>query len=174
MQNIEIKAKYKDHKKLRKLVEELGCEKVGTLRQIDTYFSTQKGRLKLREINNERAELIPYFKDYSLGPMKSSYSLLESKEPEKLKEILTEILGVVAVVDKTREVFLYQNIRIHIDVVDNLGSFMELEAVYDEKNQNARELEEKKVNELMNKLQVSKENLLDKSYVDYLLSNESP
>tara|TARA_B100001971_G_C18267964_1_gene595979 strand:- start:32957 stop:33490 length:534 start_codon:yes stop_codon:yes gene_type:complete len=176
MQNIEIKAKYEDHTKLKLLTNNLGCEYVGLLHQVDTYYATKSGRLKLREFINEKdraAELIPYAKDYSTGPMKSMYSVLKSTEPENLKTILDNILGVIAIVDKKREVYLYENIRIHIDLVKDLGAFMELEAVYEENGPNAREKEVQKVNKLMNLLQVPKENLLDKSYVDYLLSNEN-
>lgn len=176
MQNIEIKAIYKDHKLLKDLVRKLGAKFDGELHQVDTYFATLSGRLKIREFINEQreAELIPYLKDYTEGPMKSMYSVLKSHEPANLKIILEKLLGTIAVVDKKREVYLWDNVRIHIDTVKNLGTFMELEAVYDETSEDSRLIEEKKVADLMNKLQVSKESLLNKSYVDYLLNNENP
>lgn len=172
MQNIEIKAKCSDLLKARKIAQDHATGYVGVLHQLDTYFQTKSGRLKLREINGEKAELIPYFKDYSLGPMQSNYSVLPTNEPDKLKSILNHILGEFAVVDKKREVFLINNIRIHLDQVKDLGSFIEFEAVYDDSHLENKEIEIQKVNKLMETFGITKENLLDKSYIDYLLAKK--
>lgn len=172
MQNIEIKATYSDLFKARKIAQDHATGYVGVLHQIDTYFQTKRGRLKLRKINGEKAELIPYFKDYSLGPMQSNYSVLATNEPDKLQSILNHILGEFAVVDKKREVFLIDNIRIHLDQVKDLGSFVEFEAVYDDSQSKNKEIEIQKVNKLMETFGITKEDLLDKSYIDYLLAKK--
>lgn len=170
MQNIEIKATYKDLNKARGIAENIATAHLGVLHQIDTYFQTKTGRLKLREINGEKAELIPYYKDYSLGPMQSNYSVLPTEEPARLKAILKHILGEFAVVDKKREVFLLDNIRIHLDQVKDLGSFIEFEAIYDDSNPENKTKEINKVNKLMDTFGISQDDLLDKSYIDYLLA----
>ncbi|EQC52619.1 class IV adenylate cyclase [Bacteriovorax sp. DB6_IX] len=167
MPNVEIKASYNDHQKALKIAQELDTEYVGTLHQIDTYYNTKHGRIKLREINGESAQLIPYYKEYSKGPMKSSYALLPVDEPEELKEILNKTLGLLSIVDKVREVYLLDNIRIHIDKVKGLGSFIEFEAVY--KGEEKREGEVEKLRVLMEKFQIEQEQLKDRSYIDYLL-----
>ena len=167
MPNIEIKAKCLNLDTAREIVKELKTDYIGELHQVDTYFSTIKGRLKLREINGEIAQLIPYYKEYSKGPMKSNYSVLDVKDVSQTKSILNEILGTITVVDKQRKVFLINNIRVHLDDVKALGSFIELEAVYEDENKKDQEVQ--KVAELLKIFRIKDEDLLDKSYIDYLL-----
>jgi predicted adenylyl cyclase CyaB len=171
MPNIEIKAKCRDLQKARSIAEKVKTNYAGSLHQVDTYFSTKEGRLKLREINGKDAQLIPYYKEYRIGPMKSSYSVMPVKDPKNLKEILHKILGTITVVDKKREVFLVNNVRIHLDEVKELGSFIEFEAVYKDNTQVEKEIESKKVSELMIVFGIKDEDLLDKSYIDYLLED---
>lgn len=172
MPNVEIKATCHDHSFARLTVDKLKTEYIGELHQIDTYFSTKTGRLKMREINGEEAQLIPYYKDYSTGPMKSSYAVLPVDNAENLKHILDKTLGTVTVIDKKREVFLIENVRVHLDQVDNLGSFIEFEAVYDDDTEEGKAREVKRVSELMDTFQIKEEDLLDRSYIDYLLEKE--
>jgi predicted adenylyl cyclase CyaB len=85
------------------------------------------------------------------------------EEPESLKALLTEILGVHRVVRKVREIWLHENVRIHLDQVEGLGSFVELEAVYD----GAPELlpaQQQKVRFLMGRLGIGEEDLVEVSY----------
>lgn len=175
MPNIEIKAKCPNIKYARLKAQKYKSDYLGHLHQVDTYYQTKVGRLKLREINGVKAQLIPYFKDYSKGPMKSCYELMPVEDSENLKKILDHILGTVAIVDKKREVFLIDNVRIHLDEVKNLGTFIEFEAVYQETSTEAKELEVKKVKNLMNLFEIQESDLLDRSYIDYLLEkNISP
>ena len=172
MPNIEIKAKCSNIDFATQTAKRLKTDYLGTLHQIDTYFSTQYGRLKLREINGEKAELIPYYKEYSTGPMKSDYSVLPVKEITNAKSIFDKILGTVTVVDKKREVYLIDNVRVHLDEVKELGTFIEFEAVYDEKDPINKEKEVLKVEELMDAFKINNDDLLDRSYIDYLLDNK--
>lgn len=170
MPNIEIKATCPDLSKARLTAEQLQTEYVGILNQVDTYFNTKDGRLKLREINNSEAQLIPYYKEYTKGPMKSMYSVLPSVDPKTLKHILDKTLGTLTIVDKKREVFLIENIRVHLDSVKDLGEFIEFEAVYSDPSEEENEFE--KVKNLKKKFEISDEHLLDKSYIDYLLQRQ--
>lgn len=173
MPNIEIKAKCSDLNKARMIAQNLKTDYLGELHQIDTYFLTRVGKLKLREINDSEAQLIPYLKDYSLGPMKSEYTILPVHEPGQLKVLLEKLLGTVVVVDKQREVFLINNVRVHLDNVKNLGSFIEFEAVYEDKDPEQKEREVKKVHDLMQTFMIDQSDLLENSYVDYLLAPEN-
>lgn len=168
MPNIEIKAKCSNHKRAREVAENLKTDYLGNLHQVDTYFETKEGRLKLREINQEQAQLIPYVKNYSAGPMKSDYALLKVEDVDNTKSLLEKNLGVVAIVDKNREVFLIDNVRVHLDVVKDLGEFIEFEAVYDG-DEAQRKIEENKLRELMKSFYIDESDLLDRSYIDYLL-----
>lgn len=173
MPNIEIKAKCHNLEFALQKAKQLSTEYVGLLHQLDTYYKTQTGRLKLREINGLEAQLIPYHKDYSTGPMKSNYDVLPSTNPQNLKSILKTILGEVAIVDKNREVYLIDNVRVHLDKVKGLGEFIEFEAVYEEKTIEDKEREVSKVNELMKVFEIQEEDLLDRSYIDYFLDDQT-
>jgi predicted adenylyl cyclase CyaB len=168
MPNIEIKARCQNLKKARSTAEKIQTEYLGVLRQIDTYFVTKAGRLKLREINNQSAQLIPYVKGYKAGPMKSDYALLNVDNPIILKDLLNQLLGIEFVVDKTREVFIFENVRIHLDEVAGLGTFIEFEAVCANDSQEEQKIQQNKILSLMNTFDIGTGDLLDLSYVDYL------
>jgi predicted adenylyl cyclase CyaB len=129
MKNLELKSKYPDVKKLRRLILELGAEYQKTMRQIDTYFVVQKGRLKLREIVGETAQLVYYERADEKSSRYSNYSVVEIIDASGFKKTMTDALGVKAVVDKRRELWMYADTRIHLDDVKSLGNFVELETV---------------------------------------------
>lgn len=172
MPNIEIKAKCKNLNEAREIAQKLKTDYIGNLHQVDTYFKTKDGRLKLREINDKEAQLIPYYKEYSTGPMKSRYSLLPVNDVDNLKYILDKTLGTITVVDKKREVFLIDNVRVHLDEVKGLGTFIEFEAVYEETSPSDKEREVARVSGLMDIFKIQEKDLLDKSYIDYLLGDK--
>ncbi len=129
MRNIEIKARIADLDAARKIAEAVATKRLGAQHQIDTYFHCLHGRLKLRQIDGLRGELICYARADEQGPKSSDYQLAPIAHPETLKAALTAALGVRAVVEKRREIFLHHNVRIHLDEVVNLGCFLEFEAV---------------------------------------------
>jgi adenylate cyclase, class 2 len=171
MPNIEIKAKCNNLENARSIAARMQTEYLGVLHQVDTYFSTKAGRLKLREINGNTAQLIPYSKGYQTGPMQSDYALLSVENPKHLKGLLNTLLGTEFVVDKKREVFLIENVRVHLDEVAELGSFLELEAVYENTSPEERAKQVQKVQNLMEVFGIRAEDLLDRSYVDYLANS---
>ena len=76
-------------------------------------------------------QLIPYRRPDEHGPRRSDYRVIPIADPTGVKALLSELLGVHRVVRKEREIFLARNVRIHLDRVDGLGTFVELEAVFD-------------------------------------------
>lgn len=129
--NLEIKARCRDLERARRVVASLATEHAGLDDQLDTYFATVDGRLKLRESSLSGAQLVSYRRPDLGGPKRSDYVVLPVDDPALLKSLLREQLGVHAVVHKSRDIWLYQNVRIHLDRVDALGDFVELEAVFD-------------------------------------------
>jgi adenylate cyclase, class 2 len=129
MRNIELKARLADYAAARKVAETVATRRLGTQHQIDTYFHCRHGRLKLRQIDRLRAELVWYARADEHGPKASDYQLVPLQHLETLKAALTAALGVRAVVEKRREIFLYHSVRIHLDEVVGLGHFIEFEAV---------------------------------------------
>jgi adenylate cyclase, class 2 len=129
MRNIELKARLGDYATAKKVATTIATSQLGTQHQIDTYFHCHNGRLKLRQIDGLRAELIHYARANSEDPKPSDYQIVPLSNPETLKAALTAALGVRTVVEKRREVFLYHTARIHLDEVVGLGQFIEFEAV---------------------------------------------
>jgi predicted adenylyl cyclase CyaB len=130
--NIEIKARFHDLSKARGRATAIDARRQGLLMQTDTYFHLRAGRLKLREIHGDdhpRAELIWYRRADRKGARVSEYQVVPIQKPAKLKLALSGALGVKQIVRKRRELWMYRNVRIHLDRVEKLGNFIELEAV---------------------------------------------
>ena len=161
--NIEIKAQCGDLAEARRTARALATEHVGVDRQVDTYFTTRSGRLKLRESSLSGGQLIPYLRPDQAGPKRSDYQVIPLPAPGETKRLLTALLDVHRVVEKEREIFLVDNVRIHLDRVAGLGEFVELEAVFDASAE-AEPRERAKVDALMAKLGIAAEDLLEASY----------
>jgi predicted adenylyl cyclase CyaB len=101
---------------------------IGLDHQIDTYFHVQKGRLKLREGNIENS-LINYDRENIAGSKLSDIILYKHEPNAALKNILVHQLGVKTIVDKKRKIYFIDNVKFHFDVVENLGTFIEVEAI---------------------------------------------
>jgi predicted adenylyl cyclase CyaB len=127
--NIEIKARLPDPAATRSLAAAISDTPPETLRQRDTFFRCDTGRLKLRELGGGEAELIFYTRPDVPGAKQSDYEIASVADPESLKAVLSRALGVTQVVEKTRVLYLVGQTRMHLDSVDGLGEFLELEVV---------------------------------------------
>jgi predicted adenylyl cyclase CyaB len=136
---------------------------LGLDEQTDTYFATRRGRLKLRESSLSGGQLIPYLRPDQTGPKRADYRVVPVEDAAWMRETLGQLLGLHRVVRKRREIFLVDNVRIHLDEVEGLGTFLELEAVFDGSAE-AEARERAKVDELMAKLGVRAADLIDGSY----------
>ena len=163
MTNIEIKARYEDAERAEENLNALGAGMAGTFHQKDTYFKVEQGRLKLRELGTDEGHLIFYFREDLAGPKRSDYEIAKTEDPEALRAILTKIHGTWIEVKKTRQVWLWENVRIHLDDVKGLGQFVEIEAVTEEKG---IEESHQRVETLMRALEITSEQLVEGSYGD--------
>ena len=127
--NIELKARYADLARGNETAQRIGAERQADRHQTDTYFHCPHGRLKLREIDGRAAQLIAYARPDDTAAKGSDYTLVEIAHPAELKEALARSNGIWLVVDKRRAIYLWKNVRIHLDEVKNLGMFLEFEAV---------------------------------------------
>jgi adenylate cyclase, class 2 len=128
--NLEAKALDPDPQATTRMCVDLGASEAGLLRQRDTYFDVRVGRLKLREdLDARTAELIAYERPAADGIRVSRYRRLAVSQPAETCELLAAALGVSGVVEKERRLFLFENVRIHLDHVASLGCFVELESV---------------------------------------------
>src|SRR3954453_9253597 len=137
--NVELKARDPDPARTLERCVALGAEDHGELRQRDTYFAARRGRLKLREQDPGAAELIAYERAAAGGARESRSGIAPGREPQALREALDAALGTVVVVDKRRRLFLWEGVRIHLDRVEGLGAFVELEGVAADGSDLARE-----------------------------------
>lgn len=168
--NIEIKAKSQDVDSVRRILKSKNARFVGEDHQTDTYFNVKKGRLKLREGNIEN-RLIFYDRDDQSDPKESMVTLYDAKPDSSLKEILINSLGVKVVVDKKREIYFIDNVKFHIDLVEDLGSFVEIEAI-SENGQTGRDNLLQQCNSYVELFGISAGDLIHCSYSDLLLDRK--
>jgi predicted adenylyl cyclase CyaB len=164
--NIEIKARTNDFATTRKLAEDLTDTPCQLLEQEDSFFNVPRGRLKLRIINSSNAELIFYERPDGTGPRQSNYSIVEISDPHSLKVVLGASLGIRGIVKQRRWLYLAGQTRIHLDEVEGLGSFVELEFVM--RSGQTPEEGTQEVNRVLQKLQIKEADLLSCAYVDML------
>lgn len=164
--NIEIKARLHNFADIRTRAGQLSDRPLEVIPQEDTFFVTPKGRLKLRLLGPDRAQLVWYTRPDQEGPKRSDYEIFETKEPEKLKSILAAAYGLRGVVRKTRYLYLVGQTRVHLDDVEGLGQFLELEVVLREGQSEAEG--QAIAEDLMMKLGVEKEDLLEGAYMDLI------
>ncbi len=150
----------------RALVEGLADQGPTTIRQQDTFFPCASGRLKLRRLADNRGELIAYRRADVAGSKQSDYVLARTAEPEALRAVLAEALGTTVVVTKTRWLYLVGQTRVHLDEVQGLGDFLELEVVLAEGQ--VPEEGHRIAREIMAKLEVRAEDLVEGAYADLL------
>nr|WP_320118538.1 class IV adenylate cyclase [uncultured Marinifilum sp.] len=166
---VEIKAYCKNQDKIRNILKENKAIFKGTDHQIDTYFHSKTGRLKLREGNIEN-NLIYYVRENTKVSKQSKVTLYETKPKSTLKAILEKSIGTKCVVDKQREIYFIDNVKFHLDTVKNLGDFIEIEAIDIDNNIPKDKLQEQ-CNYYIKLLEINAKNLISHSYSDLLQQN---
>ncbi len=163
--NIEIKARCINPEEIETILLNNNARFEGIDHQVDTYFNSDSGRVKLREGNIENS-LIYYQRKERKGQKKSEVSLYKTTGDSKaLKEILAKTLGIKIVVEKTRKIFFIGNVKFHIDQVKGLGSFVEIEAI-DLNGKVGEEKLRKQCDSFIRLLGLEKVEFLDQSYSD--------
>ena len=164
--NIELKARIAELSHTRRLARRVATECLGFQHQIDTYFHCRTGRLKLRQIDNGMAHLISYTRPDEATAKRSDYRLVPVTEVHAMRDALTAALGVRVEVEKRREIFLRENVRIHLDEVVGLGSFLEFEAVLDPQQPDA--VGHQQLARLQQVLEIEPSHCVEGSYADLL------
>lgn len=128
MQNIELKVRHPDLARVRTAAAALGARYTWTRTQRDTYYAVRSARLKVREMP-DRAELIWYQRPDGTSPRPSHYTLQPLRDAAAARALLAALYPPAGVVEKVRELWLWRNVRVHLDTVQGLGTFVELEGV---------------------------------------------
>lgn len=166
--NVEIKSRCSDLRPARDFLKSQGADFRGVDHQVDTYFHVSSGRLKLRQGEIENS-LIYYNRPDTSGPKISDVTLCPVSEGKILRELLEKSLGVLAVVDKKREIFFLGNVKFHLDNVKGLGLFVEIEAI-DREGTIGRERLLEQCKYFIQRMQISEEDMLSSSYSDMLIN----
>jgi predicted adenylyl cyclase CyaB len=164
--NIEIKARVRNFPELRRRAEALSDSPLEVIPQEDTFFVTSKGRLKLRVLAADRAQLVYYERPDQDGPKRSDYFIFNTNDPKNLKTALSLALGIRGVVKKMRYLYMVGQTRVHLDDVEGLGQFMELEVVLRDGQSDAEG--QAIANDLMKKLGIEPTDLIEGAYMDLL------
>ncbi|CAG5133256.1 unnamed protein product [Candidula unifasciata] len=168
--NVEIKAKVADLEDLKARARILAGDNGTLLEQEDTFFNVPSGRLKLRQATGEKTMLIQYNRPDQQGPKLSDFNIAIVDDVESMKVLLTKALGIRGVVRKSRVLILLGQTRIHLDHVHDLGNFMELEVMLED----AQSVEDghKIAEDIMSKLSIKKDDLVDCAYMDMILNGK--
>jgi len=166
--NIEIKARIENVSLLTPRVAALATEGPLEIAQDDTFFKCENGRLKLRAFSIDAGELIFYRRVNQAGPKESFFIRSPTSAPESLRESLSLAYGQIGRIRKYRTLFQVGRTRVHLDRVEGLGHFLELEVVLVDD-----ELPEQGIREagdLMDKLGIQPEQLIEGAYLDLMLA----
>ena len=165
MRNIELKARLANFTAAVKVCEDLHADYRGDIQQVDTYFRVAEGRFKMRASDPGEDYLVYYRRPDVSGPKGCDYEI--AVVDRAILPVLSSALGVLTVVDKTRTLYLWENVRIHLDNVVGLGHFIEFEAVlsdpYDDNDG------QRKLAFLQESFSIPSSSLIEHSYLDMML-----
>jgi predicted adenylyl cyclase CyaB len=164
--NIEIKARLESVGALLPRVKALADQGPTEIFQDDTFFSCPNGRLKLRVFSTTEGQLIFYQRPNSAGPKVSFYVISPTASPDTLREALSLAFGQIGRIRKHRTLFLIGRTRVHLDQVEGLGHFLELEVVLADGEPS--EAGVAIAQRLLSELGISPTQLMESAYVDLL------
>lgn len=164
--NVEIKASVQSFDDLLERVLQVADSGPEYIEQDDTFFKCDNGRLKLRAFSDGSGELIYYKRSYAEGPKTCSYEIVPINAVDSLRKTLSQAYGQFGRVQKHRTLYMVGRTRIHLDRVEALGTYVELEVVLNEGESEA--VGEREARELMAALGIENDALIDRAYVDLL------
>jgi predicted adenylyl cyclase CyaB len=169
--NIEIKAVLKDRAAVEKIAAGLSDAPPETLHQEDVFFRCDGARLKLRIFASGQGELIRYERANVPKARRSRYLIARTPDPQALLEILTQTMGRSGMVRKTRTLYRIGQTRVHLDNVQGLGDFLELEVVLRPEQSDAAG--RRVAADLLSKFGIEQQHLVAEAYVDLLARRET-
>ena len=164
--NVEIKARIESVEALTQRAAAMADQGPTQIVQDDTFFACPNGRLKLRAFSATSGQLIFYQRPDQAGPKESFFLISPTSSPDTLREALTLAYGQAGRVRKRRTLYLAGRTRIHLDRVERLGDFLELEVVIADGE--PTEAGVTVARDLLAKLGISPTQLVERAYVDLL------
>ena len=164
--NVEIKARIESVETVAPRVAALADQGPIEIVQDDTFFACGSGRLKLRAFSGGEGQLIFYRRPDQAGPKESFFVISPTPAPDTLREALSLAYGRAGRVRKHRTLYLIGRTRVHLDRVEDLGDFLELEVVLSEGEPSERGVVE--AHGIMAALGIAVDQLVEGAYVDLL------
>jgi predicted adenylyl cyclase CyaB len=170
--NIEIKAHMQELAAVEAIAARLSGRGPEIMHQLDIFFQRGPARLKLRILGPDRGELIQYERPNRPEARASHYAIARTTDPYVLRDILARTLGIVGTVQKERRVFLIEQTRVHLDRVEGLGNFLELEVVLRSGQSEAKGQEI--IKGLLRQFGIEPGQIVAEAYIDLLSSQSAP
>jgi len=167
MRNIELKARCADLTRAEATCQRLGATRAWARRQTDIYFRAPSGRLKLRITDAREASLVSYHRPDTASARESNYEITPVDDVDETAASLESRYGVAARVEKTRTLYQLGNVRIHLDAVEGLGTFIEFEAVMAEGDDDAET--HARLEQLRSEFGIAADDLIASSYGDLVM-----
>ncbi|MFN9480929.1 MAG: class IV adenylate cyclase [Betaproteobacteria bacterium] len=164
--NVEIKARVAELAALEARVAQIADRGPFAIEQDDRFYRCDGARLKLRVLAPDRGQLIRYRRPDQAGPKLSDYEIAETSTPAQLAAILDATLPAAGRVRKRRTLYLAGATRIHLDRVEGLGDFLDLEVVLVERQAEAEGVAVAEA--LLDRLGVDRTQSIEGAYVDLL------
>jgi len=168
--NIELKATYNDLDAAHGIAQRLGAIFQWQDEQVDTYYDVPKGRLKLRQCGKGDTELIAYNRRNVREAKRSDYLLYKVTDVANLVAVVDTVLSKKITVRKQRALYMWQNVRIHLDKVDYLGTFIEFEAMISDESEIGTLHD--KIDKLTKTFNINPVDLVDIGYAELLLNKK--
>ena len=165
--NFEIKCRIRNLSEIKKILVSDRSYKYSIEKQKDIYYKVKSGRLKLRIINEKNSDLIYYNRKEKNRERVSNFVISSTINFKELNFIMTEQFEVMVIVNKKREIFVKDNIRIHLDTVNKLGNFLEIEIMFKDLNK-----AKKMMSELKDMLNLNTKDFIKSSYSDLLINKK--
>ncbi|MEO7265209.1 MAG: class IV adenylate cyclase [Ferruginibacter sp.] len=169
--NIEFKARIMNIKAAEEKLQQLNPIFIGEDLQTDTYYNVPQGRLKLREGNIENA-LIYYERENLAGSKQSNVILYEHTPSSQLKSLIEKVHGIKTIVIKRRKIYFIDNVKFHFDHVENLGEFMEVEAI-DKDGSIPVTMLQMQADKYSSFFEISPQDFIELSYSDMMINNKA-
>jgi adenylate cyclase class 2 len=157
----ELKARCADLAAIRDRLRNRAAHEA-TIRQVDTYFAVPRGRLKLREVGGRPAQLIYYLRPDLPAVKASQVHLASVEDGPALRTLLSAAFGIGSSVTKTREIWRWEDVQVHLDTVEGVGTFVEFEELVT--GPDAMPGAQTHLRRLMTDLGIRPEDLVDRSY----------
>ena len=168
--NVEVKARVADLAPIEARARTIATSGPTDIAQDDTFYRCERGRLKLRRFADGHGELIHYERGDTSGPKLSDYVIAPTVDPDKLHEALSRSNGVLGRVKKRRRLYLVGNTRVHLDQVEGLGAFVELEVVLGEDE--TEQQGEATAQRILRDLGIDRSQLVAGAYFDLILHSK--